>query len=234
MIKILIVCKNDTTAKIILNNVISQIPTLRLVGIANTLKESTYFIEKSEPNLIMTTEQSFIDHLNDYNTYYTPGLIFISNPDSDPTIEYKQKKSFLYIPTDDNYRMILARTLKFIAKNINVSKKYEIKEILENIGFNFRLSGTIFLLDSLTYIKSYEGAEYFENLSTDVYPFVARKHNTTPQNVKWSIERSLKYLYQRNESKTHEVIEEYFGIKAPEKITPKVLITSIIDLLHEN
>lgn len=234
MIKVLIACKSDTAAKIIVNNVVSRIPTLRLIGIATTLEEGIYFIRKNEPNLIITTTEDIIEYLNEYNYYYTPGVIFISKPDSDPDIMYKQKKSFLYIRTDDNYRMILARTLKFIARTFSASKKDELKDLLENLGFDFKLSGTIYILDSLTYITTYQGAEYFDNLSTDVYPFVARKHNTTPKVVKWAIERSLKSLYKRNENETFEIIEEYFGIKAPEKITPKVLITSIIDSFQDN
>lgn len=234
MIKVLIVCKNDLTAKKILNNVISKIPDLRLVGIANTLPEGIYFLKNHEPNLIFTTSYKFLEYLNEHDNYYTPGVILLAKPDPDQTIQYKQKLLLLHIDSQENYRMILGQTLKFISKNYTTSKKEELKEILLNIGFDFKLSGTNFLLDCIVYITTYKGAQYFENLSTDIYPFVARKNNTTPKVVKWAIERSIKYMYQKHEKEAYEIIENYFGIQYPEKITPKVLISSIIDMFQEN
>lgn len=234
MLKVLIVCKNDSTGKTILNNVISKIPDLRLIGIANTIPEGTYFIENNEPNIIITTSQKFLEYLNEYNSYYTPGVIFISKPDTNPNLEYRIKNLFLYIDPQENYRMILAKTLKFIASNYSSSKKEELTELLENLGFDFKLSGTIFLLDALLYITTYKSAQYFENLITDIYPFVARKHDeTNPKIVKWAIERSIQYLYQKQEKETYEIMESYFGIKYPEKVTPKVLINCIINMFLE-
>lgn len=233
MLKILIVCKNNSTAKNIVNNVISKIPDLRLIGVANTIPEGKYFIEKHEPNLIITTSQNFLKFLNEYNYYYTPGVVFISQQGTDSNIQYKIKKLFLFITPQENFRMIHSKTLKFIAKNYTTSKKDELREIIKDIGFDFKLTGTVFLLDTLIYITTFQNAQYFENLISDIYPFVARKHRTTPQIVKWSIERTIKYLYQKHEKETFEIIEDYFGIKAPEKITPKTLIASIIEIFQE-
>lgn len=233
MIKVLIMSKNNMTAKIIFNNVISKTPNLHLVGIANTLSEGLYFIENKEPNLIVTTSQHFIEYLNSYNHFYSPGIILISNQSNKSHIKYKQQKLLLCINADENYRMIVSKTLNFISKNFLTPKKEFLKNFLETLGFDFKLSGTLFLLDALTYIITYKGAEYFENLSTDIYPFIARKYNTTSNIIKWSIERSVKYLYQKNTQKTYDIMEEYFGIKPQKRITPKKLITSIINLIQD-
>lgn len=234
MIQVLIVCKNDSTAKKLLNNVISKISDLRLIGIANTLPEGIYFLKNHEPNLIFTTSYKFLEYLNEHDNYYTPGVILLAKPDPEQIVEYKQKTLLLHIDSQENYRIILGQALKFISKNYTTSKKEELKEILLNIGFDFKHSGTNFLLDCIIHITTYKGAQYFENLSTDIYPFVAKKNNTTPKIVKWAIERSILYMYQKHGKEAYDTIENYFGIKYPKKITPKVLIHSIIELIQED
>ena len=45
MINVLILCSDNSSAKNFVNNVISNIPDLRLIGIANTIEEGVFFIE---------------------------------------------------------------------------------------------------------------------------------------------------------------------------------------------
>ena len=132
----------------------------------------------------------------------------------------------------DKLDQILNRTFRFITDNYTTSKKKYIKEILTDIGFDFKLIGTKFLFDSLLYITSYVGASGFGNLSTDVYPFVAEKYNSKPLVVKWAIIRSIQYLYNKCDEETLDKIEAYFDIRYPEKMTPKLIITAITRMLE--
>ena len=232
MIKILIVCKDNSTAKLIVNNITGKIHDLHLIGIANTINEGLTFLKKREPTLIITTSPKFVEILNNDCSTYTPGIVLIAPPDPDKPAVYKFRKLLLHIHSLDKLDQILNRTFRFITDNYTTSKKKYIKEILSDIGFDFKLIGTKFLFDSLIYITSYVGASGFGNLSTDVYPYVAEKYNSKPLVVKWAIIRSINYLYNKCDEETLEKIEAYFDIKYPEKMTPKLIITSITRMLE--
>lgn len=233
MIKVLIVCKDNLTAKSIVNNVTSKISDLHLIGIGNTIAEGLNLLKKREPTLIITTSQKFLEILNNECTTYTPGFVLISKPDPDHPAVYKYRKLLLHIPYTDNFELILNSTFRFVTDNYSTSKKKFIKQILTDIGFDFKLIGTNFLFDSILYITNYTGASGFNNLSSDVYPFVATKHNSTPLVIKWAITRSIKYLYNKCDSETLKKIEDYFDIKYPKKMTPKIIIKSITHMLED-
>lgn len=232
MIKVLIICKDNLTAKLIVNNVTGKIHDLHLIGIANNITEGLTFLKKREPTLIITTSPKFVEILNNDCSTYTPGIVLIAPPDPDKPAVYKFRKLLLHIHAVNDFDQILNRTFRFVTDNYTTSKKRFIKEILTDIGFDFKLIGTKFLFDSLLYITSYAGASGFGMLSTDVYPFVAEKYNSKPLVVKWAIIRSIQYLYNKCDEETLEKIEAYFDIRYPEKMTPKLIITAITRMLE--
>lgn len=83
------------------------------------------------------------------------------------------------------------------------------------------------------YLHSFKGLS-FDTLYRDVYPYIASINNTTVNRIKWSIERSIRYLYQKNDEKLIATINNYFGIKYPDKITSKMIINFIANTLQEN
>ena len=233
MIKVLIICNDTLIAKSLVNHVISKNSDLRLIGIGNTLKEGVYLLEKYEPTLIFTTSQKFVRYLNEYFTSYTPGVILIAKPIPNRPVTYRFRRLLMHIHYTDDFKIISEQTFRFVADNYSTSKKRFIKKILTDIGFDFKLTGTIFLQDSLLYISTYKGAQHYTNLKAEIYPFIARKNSTTPQVVKWAITRSINYLYNKSDAETLEKIEKYFDIKYPKKMTPKIIINSIINMFEE-
>ncbi len=231
MINVLILCSDNLTVKNLVNNVISKIPDLRLNGIANTLEEGSYFVNKYEPILVISTNCELLECLRDTHYTYKPGIILIAKSSEDFKRNYRFKEMFLNIKTEDNYKLIFDKILNFMAKNYVALKKENIKEFLITLGFDFKLSGPSFLVDCIIYIINYRDSKTFESLTNDIYPYVAKKNKTNPQIIKWSIERSINYLY--NKPETFEVVEKYLGIKYPEKLTPKTLITLIISLFED-
>ncbi|MBR3614921.1 MAG: hypothetical protein IKL55_07075 [Clostridia bacterium] len=233
MIKVLIICKYNLTAKSIVNHVISKISDLRLIGIGNNLKEGVELLEMYEPSLIFTTSQKFLDYLNDNCTTYTPGIILISKPIPNQPASYRFKKLLMHIHNTNNFKIISEQTFKFISNNYSTSKKKVIKNILLDIGFDFKLIGTNFLLDSIVYITTYKGAKNSNNLEGEIFPYIARRHKTSPKIVKWAIIRSISYLYQKCDSNNLSKIEEYFNVKYPKKITTKTIVKSILTMLDD-
>ena len=61
MLKVLIVCKENKTAKKIINNIIVNNIDLRIVGIANTLEETKNLFKTVESDLIITTNRNVVD-----------------------------------------------------------------------------------------------------------------------------------------------------------------------------
>ena len=234
MIKVLIVCKDNSIAKLLVNTVTSKIHNLHLIGIANTIVEAKTFLRKREPTLIITTNPKLVANLNNTCSTYTPGIVLISSQDHNKPVIYKFRKLLLQINSLENSEQLLNRTFRFISDNYTTSKKKIIKDILKDIGFDFKLIGTKFLFDSILYITTYAGASGFSNLTADVYPFVAEKYNSTPQVVKWAIIRSVNYLYNKNNSETLIKIEKYFDIKYPQKIKPKTIITEIVRIIEND
>ena len=231
MINVLILCSDNSSAKNLVNNVISKIPDLRLIGIANTIEEGVFFIRKYEPFLILSTNTTLLDCLEKSPFAYRPGIILISNSPETFNRTYLFKNTFLRInTTEDNLKLIFDKILNFISKKYITLKTENIKKFLITLGFDFKHSGSTFLVDCILYIIIHKDCSSFENLTKEVYPYVAKKNKTTPQIIKWSIERSINYLYNKEE--TFDIIEKYLGIKYPEKITPKVLITLIISLFE--
>ena len=232
MMNVLVLCSNNLTVKNLVNNVLSKIPDLRLIGIANTLEEGCFFVDKYEPILVISTDCELLECLKDTHYTYKPGIVLITESSAqDFKRNYRFKEMLLHIKTKEDYKLIFDKILNFIAKNYVALKKGNLREFLTKLGFDFKLAGPSFLIDCIIYIINYRECKTFENLTHDVYPYVAKKNKTTPQIIKWSIERSITYLYNKEE--TYEVVEKYLGIKYPERLTPKLLISILITLFED-
>ena len=118
----------------------------------------------------------------------------------------------------------------FIKKHIT-SQEEEVAKILSRLGFDFKLSGTLFLLDAIVYGRTYKSTYCFETLVKDLYDYVAQNNNTTINRVKWSVERSINYMYNRHTKESYTYVENCFNIKYPEIVTPKLLINVLVNNL---
>lgn len=233
MIKVLLMCKNNSTAKSLINYVTANIQELHIIGIANTLEEGIKLQKKHKPVLIITTSESFVKYINENGRSYTPGIILISKKDDNNEIYYKFKNLLLHISSTENFKVISEQTIIFIDQHYTTSKRKKIREILESMGFNIKLSGTQFLIDTIIYINTFRGSLYFEQLTKDIYPHVAKINNTTVDIVKWSIIRTINYMYEKHDAKSFKNVEKYLSIKYPERPTPKSVITSLANILND-
>ena len=140
-------------------------------------------------------------------------------------------KNYIIVDYRESFTSISEVISTFVKENLKTSKKEKAIKILSHIGFNFKLSGTNYLLDSILYANSYKGSYSFETLFYDIYSYVAELNNTSSNVVKWAIERSINYLYGSANTDILKRIEKYFGIEYPEKITPKFTINFIANKL---
>lgn len=95
------------------------------------------------------------------------------------------------------------------------------------LGYNFKLKGTQYLLDSIIYVYSNKNEEMLENLEKNVYKYVSLKNNKTVLNIKTNIINSTNYVYDYQNS---EILFRYFSSNV--KITPKLVIATVLKKIH--
>lgn len=228
MIKVMILCNSLNTAQKITNKVVASIEKVKIVGIATTFEESKSIISNYEPDLIITTNTNIFDFIEENFVTYSPGIAIISNLKA-KNFSYR---NLLLIDYQHDFKTISKEINNFIKESLSITKKEKAIKILSYVGFDFKLSSTNYLLDSILYANSYKGSYSFETVYYDIYSYVAELNNTNCNIIKWSIARSINYLYNKGDKLTYERIEKYFGIEYPEKLTPKFLINYISNKLN--
>lgn len=225
MINVLIVCNNFVIVKKIVNEILHKIENLKIIGIIDNLDLKTETLEK-ETNLIITNNTDLVSQVINNQLLSSIKIVSISF-NNFKCFDNKNVLEINYFSPNN----IISDTVKyFISTTFNDPSKDKIITILKNIGFDFNLIGTIYLIDSIVYIHFFKEFS-FDTLQKDIYPYVANLNNTTISRVKWAIERCIKYLYRSNSNTAFSEIYHYFGIRYPNKITPKTLINLISNSL---
>lgn len=227
MIKVLIICKQLENAKKIVNNIVCKIEKLQLIGIANSFNEATEILVNDQADIIITTNTKTIQFIKNKFITYNPGVIII-----DDSIRLKDNYSkYLLVNNLNNYETMINKIKFFLRNTIEQSQKEKLTSILLKLGFDFNLSGTTYLYDSIIYAHSFKGSYKIEKLKRDIYSYIAELNNTTSSRVKWSIERSIRYMYDKHTKGTYMYIEKYLNIKYPQRPTPKQIILLIANSL---
>ncbi len=222
MLKLLILCKTPDTVKNIINKMVSNITDLRIIGIANTTLEAEKIMEEIQPEIIITTIEEIIETIQDKFFHYYPHIVLFSSS-TNQDINYK---NLLVIPLQLKYEVITNKISEFIKTKV-VSHREKATRILTHLGFDFKLNGTLYLLDAILYAHTYKGACSFEQLKRDIYPYISEINDTSANRVKWGIERSITYMYKKHTEDSYKIVERYFSIRYPEKPTPKLVINFI-------
>lgn len=222
MLKILIICDNNKFIKNLINHIIVKIDDLKVNGIANTLDEAQKIMINDKPDFILTNNKLVIPIVKKIYILHLPQIILISKSSQKPD----KYKNVFWLDENLNFSEMYITIHKFFKENILNSKRKTVIQLLIDLGFDFKIAGTSFLLDAILYTHTYEGSRSFEKL-VDTYSYVAKLNNTTTQRVTWSINRTVDYMYQKHTKNTYGNVEKYFKIKYPEKITPKLLINII-------
>ena len=117
-------------------------------------------------------------------------------------------------------------TEKIVIKNEENLDKKIIAE-LKYLNYNFAHIGTEYLKECIKIdFLQYNGEA--ENLNTQIYPILAKKHNKKIFSIKNNIINTTNYMY--NECQIEKLMQ-YFGYKIDYKPTPKAIIKTIINKL---
>ena len=139
----------------------------------------------------------------------------------------KNSKHVLYLSTHTNQKSTLKQIKSFTQKIDEEFIRKKVIRILEKFNFDFKLIGTKYLLESILYSYMTKETYLFENLEKQIYPYVSKKYNDTPLNIKWAIIRSINNMKAR----LNTCNLPNFSLENSEKITSKYIISEIVNKL---
>lgn len=86
-----------------------------------------------------------------------------------------------------------------------------------------------YLVDAI-YLVTRE-KRYIKNFNYYVYPKIAERYGTRPDNVLWCVSKLVNFMYENTDKK---VIQKYFGMYYESKFSPKAFIIMISDRIQRN
>ena len=221
MYKVVIFSNNfymvNKSCKIFFNN----FNNLQLVGLVSTYSELLELYNNSKIDMIIISESDMND-LNIQNLLKNiqNKIIFFESSQV-----HKNSKYILYLCINDDSTLLYNQFKNFILKTDNRSIRKKVLDILENLNFDFKLIGTNYLLDAIIYSYKNKHDYRFENLEKQIYPYVAKLHHASNQNVKFSIVRSVNNMSAHINSSN----SKNRCINFCENVTPKLVISEIVN-----
>ena len=148
-----------------------------------------------EPPLKLTfNDLSNVYILSEYE-YYKSGTRFPQNTRVivlvNSMIKSRVQENVLFISHTISETSIRKNISTFLNDDTSFSKEKKVQKILTNFKFDFTLKGTKYLYESIIYCINSKDESICENLQKNVFSIIAEKYNTTPNNIKWNIIRSI-------------------------------------------
>lgn len=237
MFNMLIADDNINFIKSLINNILISNDKIRLIKIATDGKETLDIIKKQKIDILLLDLNmpiySGIEIINLIDTLElscVPDIIVISEDSEMLTQLIKSHKVDYFIAKNsfnfiENLKYILSKIV--INSSINNTNQFILSE-LNFLGLKIKLNGTKYLLESISYIYNSNNYRLIDNLEKNVYPELAKRHNTSISNIKSNILKSINTMYLSTDSKK---IKKYFLFDDDIKPTPKLLIEVILNKL---
>jgi DNA-binding LytR/AlgR family response regulator len=198
MIKVLIIEDNLVYAKNILNNILNEIDEINVKYITTTVKESIDIIYSSNIDLIFLDLKlldgngiDIIEKIESLNHIKRPSIIVISG---DIFLSNQIKKRFntcTILNKMETQEYIRNAIVQYIHKIKYNNEKENIREKiiseLNDIGYNFKYIGTVYLLEAIIYIYKSNNLDLLDNLERNVYKYISFKYNKSVNNIKTNI-----------------------------------------------
>ena len=203
-LKIVILDKEFENIKFVINKIINNIEEINIISyVATTEEEVLNITSKNEINAILAN-QKYIKSTN---------IKEIETVAIEQSINDEQLKR------------------KLIGINERLTKEEDMKKInkkviweLSNLGYNFKLKGTQYIVETIMYNYKKKNTELLDNLEENVYKAIAIKNNKSLSNIKTNIIKSTKFVdtYQNK-----NILYKYFSLDI--KITTKLVISTILN-----
>ena len=218
--KILILTNKLETITIISNFLNINYSKEVSILIANNIPSANLIFTEHKIDLIILETEFYKYLLNKKTQSFIP-IITISN-----TYNYDRKnliKSNNISLDNLTHLDFLLHKYISLSNSIEYSKQLVLNKLLE-IGFNIKHKGTKYIADSILIYKFYCK---FPNIK-DIYAIIARKYNTTTDNIKSNILKSINYMYCETE---FSKLKKIFSLSTDIRPTPKQIILTLSKII---
>lgn len=239
MINVMLMMKDSTYWKELINNLVLKNENLRVCYIANTLKEFNFAICNYKIDIIIADVKESIfnkilknESLNKKKFFNSVILINNEIKIDNSAKRYicgcvSKTENINKITTLINILINSKQILKSVEVDYSAEKriKKRIKQELEYIGYNPLHFGTKYLIETIYILYTLEDY-YDDNLERDIYPIVASKYGKTTHNIKCNIRNATDIMYYENDEKK---IMQYLDKSNFQKPTTKEIITVVLN-----
>ena len=221
MINVMLMMKDSTYWKELINNLVLKNENLRVCYIANTLKEFNFAICNYKIDIIIADVKESIFNKILKNESLNKKKFFNS------VILINNEININKITTLINILINSKQILKSVEVDDSAEKriKKRIKQELEYIGYNPLHFGTKYLIETIYILYTLEDY-YDDNLERDIYPIVASKYGKTTHNIKCNIRNATDIMYYENDEKK---IMQYLDKSNFQNPTTKEIITVVLN-----
>lgn len=179
------------------------------------MESANLIITEHNINLIIS-EKNF---LNLYKDSFTFIPIIVVNELYDYDKITSQKFNCISLDNITNLSRILHKHMH-LSDALENSKEKIFRELI-TLGFNIKHNGTKYITESIIFLKFYLKTNNIQ----DIYSIIAKKYNTTSNNIKSNILKSINYMYYETDFLK---LEKYFSLPKDIKPTPKQVILTIL------
>ena len=237
MINLLIVENNAEQSKNIVNYISQFCLDIRIFGIAYDENEALEILKTDRVDAILIDLNlpnlgsfNIINYIADNRINKFLNSIIVLGGNNSPMAKLYDNKYIhccLKKPISLNE---IAKKLKILS-DLKVSESDEfiirekIKNQLEHLGYNFSYHGSKYLIDAI-YILYLNKDRYYDNLTRDIYPALAKKHNKEANTIKCDITQATKIMFYDSSDK---VLKEYFNYSKVTKPTVKEVMFTVLN-----
>ena len=216
MINVVIFNNNLKFIKKYCNVISSNLTNTKVVGIASTKAELDNIYENNLIDLVILDQDTYSKKSTSQNLKDIKCKVVIC----DEIIPHKKSQTTLYISNKSDNSSIAKELESFINKPNENTIRRKAFDLLESLGFDFKLKGSNYLLEAIVYSYLNKSTYLYENLEKNIYTYVSKKYNVSTSIVKHSIIRSIN-------STNSNSLKSYFNNL--DKITSKTLICEIVN-----
>lgn len=237
MLNLLIIDNNQTSCKLLFNYISQNCFKIHIYSIADNISEGMDIINLGIVDIVIINLNSQTNAIFErlkqispnYLEKYNKSFIVISNDFRNLS---SNKFIFTYMPFPTTSSIIVSKLnelIQYKMKNFSdLDLSIRINLELAYLGYNLSHNGTKYLSEciSLMYYN-----EYIENLTKDVYPIIARRHNKSINTVKCNITNATNSMfYECNKNR----LKRYFQFYSVVKPSTKLVIDTILNHLYRD
>lgn len=236
MLNLLIIDKDITNSKLLLNYISEHSCQVRVHSFASSLEEGIKILNTGSIDITLINLDDDVNYIvnslhtisTTYLEKYRKSIIILSNDIKSAFPDYyvyeyassKEEMPLIYLKIAN----IAKSKMSEIDNSIVLNKVYD---ELKYIGYNPSYYGARYLAECIVLI--YNNYDSSENLNKNIYPILAKKYNKSVNTIKGDIRSATNLMfYECDETR----LKNYFNFYTVSKPKPKLVIYTVLNKLY--